>query len=79
MEFIIPIFRIVCSLASDGEFTCPGVNTHGACNVYFSESVKAHKRMGVCPYKEIRKPEAPKKKGVMVNPLKASKRAVAIA
>jgi hypothetical protein len=77
MGFVIPIFKIVCHMANEGGFTCPGVNKFGACNVYLNEGVEAHKRIGACSYKEIRKPEAPKKKGILINPLKASKRAVA--
>ena len=75
MGILKDIWKIVCHMASEDGFVCPGVNPYGACNVYYNAGVERMNRIGTCPYKNIRKPEEAKKKK-FVNPLKGSKHKV---
>jgi len=61
MGIVKDIWKIVCHMANADSFICPGVNPYGACNVYYNAGVEAMNRIGTCPYKEVRRPEAPKK------------------
>jgi len=72
-------FPLVCPLAKEDGFICPGMNSFDGCSVYNNDGILLRKRIGSCTFKNLRKPDPAigiigKKK--FVNPLKASKRSV---
>lgn len=76
MGLIKDRFPLVCSLAKEGGFVCPGMNSFDGCSVYNNDGILLRKRIGSCDFKNLRKPEVTVGKKKFVNPLKASKRKI---
>lgn len=75
MELAKDRFPLVCPLAKEDGFICPGMNSFDGCSIYNNDGILLRKRIGSCDFKNLRKPEVIGKKK-FVNPLKASKRKI---